>query len=210
MNRKRVVWIAVWAVLVVVIGIFAFGYGPGGTGYAPWQGWGRMGGWDGGYRADSALRGYGMGPGMMAEPGDGWGAGRSYGMMGPYGGGMPGAGPGPGLGMGMGMGGYAMMPWGLPDLTAEQAQKIGKLQSESEARNRDLAQRIWEAQARLGGLYTADKRDWKAIRAASQSLFDLQRRKLETAIDMQQEIDALLTDGQRREMARWWRGYGQR
>ncbi len=208
MNRKNGFWIALWVILVVVTGFFAFGYGPGGMGYGPWHGWGRMGAWDDAYRADGTRGWYGMGPAMMGGAGYGMQPGAAYGpgMMGQYGGGMPWM----GAGMGPGMAGrpYAMMPWTPPDLTSEQAQKIGQLQTESEARNRGLMQQGWEAQARLNGLYTADKRDWNAIRTASRTLFDLRRQQMEAMIDMQQKIDGLLTDSQRQEMARAWRGYG--
>jgi Spy/CpxP family protein refolding chaperone len=158
-----------------------------------------MGEWD--YRTDGAPGWYGMGPGMMdwAEPGYGWGTGRPYGMMGRY---------GMGIGLGMVDGGYAMMLGRIPDLTSEQIEKIGKLQAGLAERNRGVTLQRLEAQARLDRLYAAEKRDWNAIRAASLALFDLQRRQLDTAIDLQQEIDGLLTESQRREMARTWRGYG--
>ena len=196
MNRKRGFWIAVWVLLVVVTGWLAFGYG--GMGYGPWHGWGRMGAWDGGYRADGGQGWYGMGPGMMggAAPGHGWGTGRPHGMMGPYGAEMP--------GMGAGMG------FGRPpsDLTSEQVQKIDQLQQEALARHRGMAQQLWAAQDSLTRLHMNEKRDWDAIRAASQKLFYLQRQQLDVAIDMQQKIDGVLTDSQRRDMARSWRGHG--
>jgi Spy/CpxP family protein refolding chaperone len=196
MNRKRGFWIALWVVLVVVTGWLAFGYG--GMGYGPRHDWGRMGAWDDGYRTDRTRGWYGMGPGMMggAVSGHGGGMGRFHGMMGQYGVGMP--------GMGAGMG-FGMVP---PDLTAEQARKIGQLQQEALARDRSLAQQLWAAQDTLNRLHMSEKRDWDAIRAASQKLFDLQRQQLDAAIDKQQKIDGLLTDSQRRDMARSWRGHG--
>ena len=196
MNRKRGLWITLWVILVVVTGWLAFGYG--GMGYGPRHGWGRMGAWDGGYRVDRGQGWYGMGPGMMwgAVPGQGWGMGRFHGMMGPYGAGMP--------GMGAGMG-FGMVP---PDLTSEQEQKIGQLQQEALARNRGLAQQLWAAQDALNRLHMSEKRDWDAIRATSQKLFDLQRQQLDAAINLQQQVDGLLTDSQRQDMARSWRGYG--
>ncbi|HUW28633.1 MAG TPA: hypothetical protein VMV97_08480 [Sulfuriferula sp.] len=205
MNRKGGFWIALWVILVVIMGFLAFGHGPGSMGYGPWQGWGRMGGWGDGYRADGAPGWYGMRSGMMGgtESGYGWGMGRPYGMIGSYGEVIPGMGFG-----GMMGAGYAMMPWRLPDLTSDQAQKIGQLQSGLEQRNRGLMQQRWEAQARLNSLYTADKRDWNAIRAAARALFDLQRQQLDAAIDVQQKTDGLLTDTQHQEMARAWRDYG--
>jgi Spy/CpxP family protein refolding chaperone len=197
MNRKRGFWIALWVILVVVTGLLAFGYGS--MGYGPRHGWGRMGAWDDGYRADGAQGWYGMGPGMMggAVPGQGWGMGRFHGMMGQYGAGMP--------GMGAGMMGFGTA---LPDLTPDQAQKIDQLQQEALARNRGLAQQLWAAQDTLNRLHMNEKRDWDAIRAASQKLFDLQRQQLDAAIDMQQKIDGVLTDSQRRDMARSWQGHG--
>lgn len=196
MNRKRGFWIALWVILVVVTGLLAFGYG--GMGYGPWHG-GRMGAWDDGYRADRGQGRYGMGPGMMggAAPGQGWGMGRYHGMMGQYGAEMP--------GMGAGMMGFGTA---LPDLTSDQAQKIDQLQQEALARNRGLAQQLWAAQDTLNRLHMNEKRDWDAIRAASQKLFDLQRQQLDAAIDLKQKIDGELTDSQRRDMARSWRGHG--
>lgn len=197
MNRKRGFWIALWVILVVVTGWLAFGYGS--MGYGPRHGWGRMGAWDDDYRADGGQGWYGMGPGMMggAVPGHAWGTGRFPGMMGQYGVGIP--------GMGAGMMGFGMAP---PDMTSEQVQKIGQLQQEALARNRSLAQQLWAAQDTLNRLYMSEKRDWDAIRVAAQKLFDLQRQQLDAAIDMQQKIDGLLTDSQRRDMARSWRGDG--
>ena len=190
MNRKRGFWIAWWVVLVVVTGWLAFGYG--GMGYGPWHGWGRMGAWDGGYRADGGQGWYGMGPGMMggAVRGDGWGMGRHHGMMGRY---------------GAGMMGFGMAP---SDLTSEQAQKIDQLQQEALARNRSLAQQLWATHDTLNRLQLNEKRDWDAIRAASQKLLELQGQQLDAAIDLQQKIDGVLTDSQRRDMVRSWRGYG--
>lgn len=202
MHRKTGIWIALWFVLVVVTGYFAFFHRPFAMGYGPWHGWGMTDRWDDGGESAYRSRGWhGMPPGWMG----GWrrpdgGEGRNYGMMGPYGGAMP--------GMGLGMPGYPMMFGALPDLTAEQAEKIGKLQSEQAERNRVLMQQVWEVQARLNTLHASDKRDWNAIRSTSQKLFDLQRQQHESAIEFQQKIDGLLTDAQRQELARPQRGYG--
>jgi Spy/CpxP family protein refolding chaperone len=187
MNRKRGFWIALWVILVVVTGWLAFG--SGGMGYGPGHGWGRMGAWDDGYRTDGGQGRYGMGPGMMggAAPGQGWGMGRHHGMMGRHGAWMP--------EMGAGMMGFGMAP---PNLTSEQVQKIDQLQQEARAHNRSLAQQLWAAQDALNRLHMNEKRDWDAIRAASQKLFDLQRQQLDVAIDLQQKIDGVLTDSQRR------------
>lgn len=190
MNQKNGFWIALWVVFVVITGFLAFGYGSRGMAYGPWHGWNRMGAWHDDYRAGGAPGWRGMGPGMM----------------GAYGGMMPGMGAGMGFGM-PGMSG-AMMIWLPPDLTPEQTGAIGKLQAESAQRSLDIMRQHWEAQARLNELYAAERRDWNAIRAASLKLFELQRQQLDASIDMQQKTEGLLTDSQRRQMARDWRGYG--
>lgn len=207
MNLKSAFWVALWVVLVVVTGFLAFGSGPGSMGYGPWHDWGRMGGWSDDSRVQGAYGGYGMGPGMMGDMGAGRGWGMMpYGMMGQMGAGMHGVGPGMGTGM---MGGsYPSVPGQIPGLTAEQEQKLSRLQQEATERNSSLAQQLWTAQDQLNLLQMNEKRDWSAIRAASQHLFDLQRQQLDAAIDLQQKVDGLLTDSQRQEMARSWWGYG--
>lgn len=206
MNRKTGLWIALWFVLVVVTGYFAFFHASLGMGFGPRYGWDMADRWGYGGESYPAYRSrgwHGMPPTWMGgwqRPDGEWGAGRDYGMMGPYGGAMP--------GMGLGMPGYLMTPWSLPDLTAEQSEKIGKLQSEQAERYRILMHQVWETQARLNRLYASDRRDWNAIRSDAQKLFDLQRLQHESAIDLQQKIDGLLTDAQRREMARPQRSHG--
>ena len=105
---------------------------------------------------------------------------------------------------GMVGGGYAGMTGWLPDLTPEQARKIGPLQNELVKSDLAVMRQRGEVQASLNNLYLAEKRDWNAIRAASQTLFDLQRKQMNASIDLQQKIDTLLTDNQRRELARAW------
>ncbi|NWG76118.1 MAG: hypothetical protein HXY24_16220, partial [Rubrivivax sp.] len=141
MDRKNAFWIALWLVLVVITGYFAFLHRPWGMGYGPWHGWGDR--WSDSCPAFPWRGWQGMSPGWMGGwRGDGeWGAGRNYGMMGPYGGGMP--------GMGFGMPGYGMMPGALPGLTPEQSRQIGQLQAEHFERNRMLMQQMGQAQARL-------------------------------------------------------------
>ncbi len=206
MNRKTGFWIALWLVLVVVIGYFAFFQFPFGMGYGPWQGWGRADGWGYAHPAYRARGWHGMPPewmgGWQSGSDDEW-EGPAYGMMGSCGEAMP------GMGFGMPGWGYSMMPWSVPDLTPEQSRKIGELRNELAERNRTVMRQIGEAQVRLNSLCAAEKRDWNAIRSASRSLFDLRRQQSESAIDFQQKIDGLLTDAQRQEMARAWHGYGR-
>jgi|GEM_PF-2909916 len=208
MSRKHWFWIAGWVVLVVVIGFLAFGQGRGGGGYyRDGSGWGHMSGWGSmGNRGDGGPGWRGMGPGMMGRGGygPGRGAGQGWGMMGSYAEGMPGQ----AYGMGMSGGFYGMMPWALPDLTPEQEQKIAQLHNDPQSRQRALMQQVWAAQASLSRLYAADKRDWGATRAAALALHDLQRQHIDAAIDLQQKTDALLTENQRKELARARRNQG--
>lgn len=222
MKKNRGLLIILWVVLVLISGFLSFGGTGGmgyGTGYGPSAGWGQMGGWgnDEGYRADGRSSWFGMGPGMMGGnygpgmmggSGNGWGMGNANGMMGQYGSGFSGLGAG--MGYGMTGSGYTMMPFGLPDLTSEQEKKLGKIQSESDEQNRPVMKQLWEAQSRLNNLYTTEKRDWNAIRAASRAVSDLQRQQLDATIDLQQKMDSLLTDNQRKKMANTLPGYGQK
>lgn len=191
MNRKSAFWIALWLVLVVATGILAFGTGSGSMGFGPWHDRSRMGGLNNDSRVQGPYGGCGMGPGMMGGFGTGRGMGMPFGMMGQYGAGM-----------------YGMVPGRIPGLTPEQEQKLSRLQQESMERNSSLAQQFWAAQDKLNLLLMNEKRDWNAIRAASQHLFDIQRQQLDSNLDLQQKTDGLLTDSQRKEMARAWRGYG--
>ena len=206
MNLKSAFWVALWVVLVVVTGILAFGTRPGSMGFGPWHDWGRMGGWSNDSPVQGPYGGYGMGPGMMGGFGTGPGMGMPLGMMSQYGAGMYGMGAG--MGTGMIGSGYPSVPGQIPNLTPEQEQKLSRLQQESMERNSSLAQQLWAAQDKLNLLQMNEKRDWNAIRAASQHLFDIQRQQLGANLDLQQKIDGLLTDRQRKDMARAWRGYG--
>ena len=105
-------------------------------------------------------------------------------------------------------GGYAMRAPRLSGLTPEQAEKIAVLRQDAAARARALEQERRAVQNRLSGLYAADTRDWDAIRSTSRSLSDLQRQQMEVALDIQQQVDGLLTDSQRQELRRAWRSPG--
>lgn len=204
MNRKNGIGIAVWLALVIVTGYLAFGYGPRSTGYGPWQD-DRAGPWNAG---PSLFGGYGMGAGMTGGRDD-----MRYWCM-PHGM-MIGQGGMGSLGMGVGMmRGHPMGPElstglaQLPDLNAEQTQKITQLQRDENARNSQLAQQAWTAQDTLNRLLMNEKRDWDAIRAASEAVLELQRQQIDSNIDLQRKIDEVLTDSQREERARNWRSYG--
>lgn len=176
MNRRRGFWIVLWAVLVLVVGYLAFGRAHFATAYGPWHGGGHMGAWDVGAHC----------------PGCGWDGMRAHdgrGLFRPHGGTFHGMDP-------------FMAPAWPPDLSEEQAAQILKLQDEKLERDRTLLRQEREARLRLDRLFAAEKRDWDAIRAEARKLSDLQRQQMDAGLEIQQKIDGLLTDAQRRQMNR--------
>lgn len=125
------------------------------------------------------MGGYGMGPGMMG----------GYGM-------------GPGM-----MGGYGMGPQGLPDLTADQRTKIGKIQDETRRKHWELMGQVMEEQARLRDLYSAPKRDSDAIASTHKKISELQRRMYESAADAHKRMESVLTKEQQEKSWRFWRNW---
>lgn len=195
MNRKNRIGVAVWLALVVITGYLAFGFSPGLMGYSPWHE-DRPGPWD---EESNLFGGYEMGPGMKG----GWNMPQGMRMeRGDMGFGMTGDSP-----MGLAFGADAAQ---LSGLNAEQIQRIGQLQRESNARNSQLAQQAWAAQDTLNRLLMSENREWDAIRTASQAILESRRQQIDSNIDLQKKIDGVLTDSQRWERARNWRGYGSR
>lgn len=135
------------------------------------------------------MGGYGMGPGMMG------GYGMGPGMMGGY-----------GMGPGM-MGGYGMDPYGLSDLSAEQRNKITKIQDETRKKHWDLMGQALDEQARLRDLYDAPKRDSTAIGNTHKKISELQRRMYETSADAHKRMEAVLTKEQQEKSWRFWRNW---
>lgn len=124
------------------------------------------------------------------------GASRGHGMMG-------------GAGMGMmdgGMGGAGMMMepdrrmLGMLDISDEQRSKIKLLADELRHTNWSKQGLINDESAKLSELYQADKRDPAAIGGEYQKIFDLKRQMIETYLDTQNRIEAILTDEQRAKM----------
>lgn len=154
----------------------AGGYGPGYYGMHP----GMMGG-------------YGMGPGMM-------GSGMGHGMMDDGRGddcmmggrGMRGMEPGM-MGMGPGMmGGYG--PAGMLNLDESQQKKIVQIQDELRKKHWDLMGKMNDEQAKLRQLYYySGQRDPAAIGKQYQRIQDLRRQMMESSIEAQNRIDAVLT-----------------
>ena len=188
MNRKTGFWIAVWLVLVVASGMLVFGSGYGHRGYGSWHGWGQMDGWHHGYNSEGAPDWYGMEPSMMGDIDSGYG----WGMMDQF--------------HGMAGVGYGMMLWLQQNMTEEQVNKVGSLLEDVGKNTRKLMQQRLDAQTKLNRLFTSDKRDWNAIRAAVDELAELNSRQMKAAVEMQQKIDGLLTDKQREEMSQTLRG----
>jgi Spy/CpxP family protein refolding chaperone len=187
MNLKTGLWIALWLILVVVTGMLAFGSADGHRAYGWHHGWGQMDAWHHGYQSEQAPGWYGMGPGMMGDNDSGFGCGTGsfHGM--------------PGIA-------YGMMSWLQQNMTEEQAKKAAPLLDEIGKNTRQQIQQRLAAQAKLGSLYTADKRDWNAIRAVANELAELNSSQMKAAIEMQQKMDGMLTDKQREEMSRAWQG----
>jgi Spy/CpxP family protein refolding chaperone len=136
------------------------------------------------------MGGYGMGPGMM----NGYDMGP--GMMGGY-----------GMGSGMMGGGWGLGPQGLPDLSADQRTKIGKIQDETRRKHWELMGQVMEEQARLRDLYTAPKRDSDAIANTHKKISELQRRMYESAADAHKRMESVLTKEQQEKSWRFWRNW---
>lgn len=176
MNRKKYLWVGVWLVLFVATSVLAFGRWTRDDEFGYWHGWGRMHGWGGyhhrwpgdGDRGNVLPYWHGMGPGMM----DGYRYGR-----------------------GRTDGDLSWLPQNLSD---EQRRQARQLIQESASENRKLQQQHEDAHDRLQQLYASDQRDWTAIRAAVMELADLQARQLKAAIDLEEKIDGLQRDSQRK------------
>lgn len=151
--------------------------------------------------------------------GRGYGAGMGSGMMGGGGGMMGGMGMmdmmmGGGMG-GMGMMGGGMMggfdgmgmgPFDMLDLTDEQRAKVRKIEDEQRKKSWDAMGKMMDESARLRDLYGADKRDPKEIGAVYKRIFDLKRQMIESSIDANNRMEAVLTDKQREQMKQARRG----
>lgn len=149
------------------------------------------------------MMGAGMGPGMMMTPsaagcpgmGSGMGPGAGYGM-GP---GMAGAGP-------MGMGRMGFM--GNLNLNDAQMEQVARLRGELQQKHRKLMQQMWEHQDQLQALYLAEKRDSAAIGKVYGRMSELQREMLESHVEMEKRMEAVLSKEQREQLQRHFRGWG--
>lgn len=158
---------------------------------------------DDNYRQDMMGPGM-MGPGMM---GGGYGMGMGSGMgmgMGP-GMGMMGMGPGmmgPGMGM---MGGYG--PFHGLDLNDDQQKKITQIQDALRKQHWELMGKIQDEYVKLRDLYAADTRDPSAIGQQMQRVFDLRRQMIESGVDAENRMEAVLTAEQKAQLRKGgWSG----
>lgn len=81
-------------------------------------------------------------------------------------------------------------------LSDEQRAKVNKLADELKHNNWATQGLINDETARLRDLYDADKRDPAAIGKEYQKIFELERQMIETYLDIQNRIEALLTPEQ--------------
>lgn len=139
--------------------------------------------------------GYGMGPGMMGGYGPGYGMGP--GMMGGYG---PGSAMGPGM---MGYGDYRDL-----NLSREQQSKITQIRKAIRTKHWALMDDMMDAQDKLQDLYDADKQDAAAINRQYKVLEDLRRQMVDSSVEANNQINAILTREQREKFRERSRGYG--
>ena len=160
-----------------------------------------------------------MGPGMMGGSGPGYGTGP--GMMGGYG---PGYGMGPGMMGGYGPGGYGMGPgmmggygpgmmWGYGgggfgglNLTDDQRAKIAAIQEESSRRQWELMGKMHQQGFHMHQLFDSGKSDDAAARKSYQAMADAHKQMFEATLEARKRIDAVLTNEQREQLKRNWRG----
>lgn len=147
------------------------------------------------------------GPAQGGQPGPQGGRGFGYhGMMGGYddhgmmGGGMMG-----------GYGGYGMMggfgsPRNIPDLTADQRDKITAIRRELRNRQLTLMDQMHDQWA-SANYYRNGKFDEQAARRTYDATEKIHRQMFENALDAHKRVDALLTPAQRQQ---WQRSYGAR
>jgi len=161
------------------------GMGPGMAGYGP----GMMG------MGQGMM---GMGPGMMGPGMMGMGPGM-MGMMGP---GMMGMAPGMMGMMGPGMSGMGRIM--MLDLSTEQRDKMGKIMESVQKVHWGIMGKMIDESRKLAQLYTATPLDPKAIGEAFARMSDVRRQMVESMADTTNQMMALLTPEQKKEL----QGYG--
>lgn len=132
-----------------------------------------------------------MGPGMMGQ-----GMGMGSGMMGDghMGRGMM----GPGM-----MGGYG--PGAALNLNEQQQKQITQIQDGLRKKHWDLMGKMNDEYAKLNQLYYSEQRDPAAIGKQQQRVYDLRRQMMESMVEAQNRMEAVLTPEQKEQR----RGYGR-
>ena len=199
-------WLAIAMIALGVIIVVA-SLSIGRSGYYPHGMYGRYGpGMYGKYGAGV----YGLGrygPGMYAHPyrhygdymmGNGpmWG-----GWMGPYGMSYPGA----MMFDGNLMPGLDMMR-GL-DLTQDQQARIDAIESQAGEKRRNLLESLSAENGKLNALLLGESIDTGTLTEQYARCAQLRRRIFELGVDERQQLDAVLSDEQRRQWRRWQRDY---
>lgn len=179
---------------------YGSGMGPGmmGPGYGYGHGYGMGPGMMGGY--------YGMGPGMMG-PGYGMGHGMGPGMMGGYYGMGPGM-MGNGYGYGMHPGTMGTEPLEMLNLTDAQRSKIAQIRDNVRKKNWPLMGQMMDEQSQLQQLYATETPDPKKVGEAYSKLSELRRQMIENSVEARNQMLAVLTPEQRKELDQYWGGGG--
>ena len=115
-----------------------------------------------------------------------------------------GMGMGPGMTMGPGMrGGYG--PGAALNLNEQQQKQITQIQDELRKKHWNLMGKMNDERVKLRDLYTSGKRDPAAIGQQQQRIDDLRRQMVESSVEAQNRMEAVLTPEQKQQL----RGYGQ-
>lgn len=99
------------------------------------------------------------------------------------------------------MGGFAML--GLSD---QQQQEIDKIRQEMFRKHFDLRQQIFNERQNLRRLLLQDKPDPKAVGAQYDKIAQLRRQMIESRVEAQNRMEAVLTGEQRQQLQRMRRG----
>jgi len=119
---------------------------------------------------------------------------------------MGGYGPG-GYGMGPGMmGGYGPGGYGGLNLSDEQRAKIAAIQQEVSRKQWDLIGKMHEQGYHMDQFNAPGTVDESAARKAYQVMSDAHKAMFETMLESRKRIDAVLTNEQREQLRRNWRG----
>jgi Spy/CpxP family protein refolding chaperone len=105
------------------------------------------------------------------------------------------------------MGGYGGGPITALDLKDEQRDKIFAIQEENRSKNWGVMGQLRSEQFKLRRMYYADKVDAKALGEQQKKVDDLRRQMLQSRVEARNQIEAVLTPEQRKQMRQlgpWW------